>query len=349
MANSTQLRGVAREVIHAESVTFWLERPNDSRVRVHVPPTSAQNLVEGEEVEVVGDFNVDGEFHAFSVERLTQPATRRPRIPSWGVYALAAASIAIVVLAGYLVLNRNRVPPLGPANGTLRGFRDLSVSEVSPSEVSVSIEYTYAGDQGEDPPIVPLVQGNGQTNTAMVYEYIGARAKVGTGKASWRIFGDLPSPWESDELRFCIIDPSRAKPPFCENFPYTKRWAALARPDVADNQIGSFQAQDVSGKELSVTVTYRYSGESGQRPFRVYMSAVALQSDKRQVPRTHFEGLGGPGPVRLGVGRSTMVITKSSDEAANSDSVRVCINSQNDRGNLTTVLCEEFPHRKEWK
>ena len=125
MANSTQLRGVAREVIHAESITFWLERPNDSRVRVHVPPTSAQNLVEGEEVEVVGDFNVDGEFHAFSVERLTQPATRRPRIPSWGVYALAAASIAIVVLAGYLVLNRNRVPPLGPANGTLRGFRDL--------------------------------------------------------------------------------------------------------------------------------------------------------------------------------------------------------------------------------
>jgi len=80
MEKPTILRGVAREVIKAESVTFWLERPNEARVRVRVPPTRSQTLVEGQEVEVKGVFNVNGEFDAVSVERMIQPAPGPSRI-----------------------------------------------------------------------------------------------------------------------------------------------------------------------------------------------------------------------------------------------------------------------------
>jgi hypothetical protein len=228
-------------------------------------------------------------------------------------------------------------------------FRDLDVSEASPNELRVSIEYTYIGDMGESPPIVPSVSWNSGTNNGMVYQYVKARAEVGTGRASWTIYGDLRRPWESDEIRVCLVDTTRQKRPFCKSFPYRKRWPVAQFRPVSHSQISNFRARNVSDRELFLSVSYQYTGESGERPFRAYMSAVALQANDQQVPRTHFEGLGGPGPVRVGSGQSMMLINKYSDQAATSESVRVCINAQNDQGNTTQVLCEEFPYRKVWR
>jgi hypothetical protein len=237
--------------------------------------------------------------------------------------------------------------PATPTND----FRNLNVTEVSPNELRVSAEYTYTGDLGERPPIVPSVTSNNATNPEMVYEnsLSNRPAVVGTSQAVWTIYGDLSKPWISDQLGFCIVDTSRARPPFCESFPYRKEWSVPVRQGVVGNDLTDFQALDVSDSELLVSTKYEYEGTSGQRPFRVYMSAVALQEAGQQVPGTHFEGFGGPGPVRLGSGRSMMLIRKVSGAAGASDSVRVCINSQNSSGQLNQVICKSFPHHKQWR
>ena len=149
MEKPTILRGVAREVIKAESVTFWLERPNEARVRVRVPPTSSQTLVEGQKVKVKGLFNVNGEFDAVSVE-----PDDKPPIPFW-VYALAAAGILLIVLAAYL-WNRNRIVPsleglnTREANDRLAGEKLLlGKQERSCSDSKVALDTIFESDPGK--------------------------------------------------------------------------------------------------------------------------------------------------------------------------------------------------------
>lgn len=111
------------------------------------------------------------------------------------------------------------------------------------------------------------------------------------------------------------------------------------------DSIRAMRATDRSPTELEVWVDYSYSGERGVGSRYVYMSAVALQSNGTQVPRTHFEGLGGPGEVNVGDGTTQMLIKKYTQGRAMSTSVKVCIVARNPS---QEVICKVFPFTKAW-
>lgn len=152
---------------------------------------------------------------------------------------------------------RPRQPEPTPA--AANDFRNPDVSEISPSELRVSIEYTYIGDMGDSMPIVPSVKSNGIRNDAILFELSRGRpARVGTGAVMWTAYGDLATPWESDEIEFCFGGGRSRK--FCETFPLKKRWPVMPRRDpVSRNQISNFSARELSDKELLVSVNYEYA------------------------------------------------------------------------------------------
>ncbi len=127
---------------------------------------------------------------------------------------------------------------------------------------------------------------------------------------------------------------------------------AVARPRVAAvprgstssplNMIRHFRAESVSGRELQVSVDYRYAGDHG--PNEIFVHAAALQTDawRSRVPGTSFP----EAPVGIGEGSVTINITKVPDTgAATSTRVRVCMVSIRDR---SAFFCETFPFTKGW-
>ena len=119
-----------------------------------------------------------------------------------------------------------------------------------------------------------------------------------------------------------------------------------SRNAVASNEIRAVRTSDLSGKELDVYVDYAYDGSHGSSTRYIYMSAVAQMSSGAQVPRTHFEGLGGPGEVKVGTGTSHMLIKKFDNEEHRSTQLRICIMS---REPFREVICRTFPVAKLWR
>jgi len=225
-----------------------------------------------------------------------------------------------------------------------RNFRGIVRSD---QEVSFTADYTYIGDfESQTPPIrLTVRQADDSVVPGMVYRYDIARTGTGSTKLNaYADFGD--GGHTSKTVSLCFMDVSRQTRGYCKSFPFENRWSGKhgstrGRP----NSIYNFRAEDPSRSELKVTVNYIYDGSNGTGMTQVNMTAVARRSDGRQVPRTHFEGLGGPGEVRVGVGNSTMLIRKSSTQRESSVDVRVCIYARNPAG---PVVCEVFPHRKVW-
>ena len=127
---------------------------------------------------------------------------------------------------------------------------------------------------------------------------------------------------------------------------------AVARPRVAAvprsssssplNMIRNFRAESVSGRELQVTVDYRYAGDHG--PNEIFVHAAALRTDAwgSRVPGTSFP----EAPVGIGEGSVSINITKVPDTGvATSTRVRVCMVSIRDR---SAFFCETFPFTKGW-
>jgi len=237
-----------------------------------------------------------------------------------------------------------RIRP-APGGSNIRNFRAVSVSD---REIEVTVEYTYTGEFGtnEVPITAVALQGDGSAVPGMVYPQ--ARATVGEGRAVLRLYADLQrGRYTSTAMRICLVDTSRRTRPYCEMFSYEKTWvgSGTAVPR-GQNDIRTFMPFDVSDTELRVTVDYTYDGSRGVGTRYIYMAAIALQSDGNQVPGTHFEGLGGPGEVRVGDGRTTMLITKRSRGTFTSTAVNVCLIAREPPGEL---LCKRFPHMKVWR
>jgi hypothetical protein len=125
----------------------------------------------------------------------------------------------------------------------------------------------------------------------------------------------------------------------------SRRMKDLYSKPVLVNRIWNFRAVNKSDKELEIIVDYTYDGKHGTG-FSVYMAAIAFQSNGTQVPRTHFEGYGGPGVVNVGTGTCKMLINKHADGSYISRTIKVCIIS---RQPFSDVLCETYNYTKQWK
>ncbi|HEU5319555.1 MAG TPA: hypothetical protein VFX28_02045, partial [Methylomirabilota bacterium] len=114
-------------------------------------------------------------------------------------------------------------PPGPPAARTdIRNFRAVSVSE---SEMQVTVDYTYAGDQGESAvtmgatplladgtPVPGLVTRPGGVNAGDGSATVGLRLERATGR------------YGSTMTKVCMRA-GRAREFFCETFPHRKLWA----------------------------------------------------------------------------------------------------------------------------
>ena len=225
-------------------------------------------------------------------------------------------------------------------------LRDLHVDALGENEIGVKVAYSYDGSF--DPAAVRIVatplQRDGQPLPGLVGQH--ATASKGEGTAVLKLaVDDLGSTVDTSSIRVCMVDMSRKHSPYCEDFRDQRNWVASRAPAVTENAILGFSAQDISPSELQVTVSYSYTGDHGAGERHVYMSAVALQRDGEQVPRTHFEGLGGPGLVRIGAGTTTMLINKHAPGSSTSVSVRACIIGREPFGE---IVCRTFPHTKRW-
>lgn len=122
------------------------------------------------------------------------------------------------------------------------------------------------------------------------------------------------------------------------------RPARQTRPSVPrlPNQIGTFRAESVSGRELAVTVDYSYGGDYGEQD--IFLHAVALREEgwQSRVPGTSFPGA----PVAVGKGRVTLRIVKVLEsEETTSEHVKVCMVSIRKR---SAFLCRTFEYAQRW-
>jgi len=256
--------------------------------------------------------------------------------PGSGASVERGSRVTLVVSSG---------PAVVAEQNNFRNFRAMPQSD---QEVLFTADYNYIGDFESNTPPIRLSVRDSDNNVipGMVYRY--DIAEVGTGKTTLNAYADFGGGMHvSETVRLCLMDVSRRTRGFCESFPFQNRWLGThGSTRGRRNAIFDFRPQDPTRNELKVTVNYIYDGSLGFGSNEVYMFAVARGSDGNQLPRTHFEGLGGPGEVRVGIGTSTMLINRKTDQLERSVDVRVCITR---RGDSSRAICEIFPHHKTWR